>query len=108
MSPFDEEASVQALAGRLCERINLAIQEGRIAGLLPEAAITELVSNVVRLYAAVVEETDREIPVVDPTISTTEAMVVACALLRAQRLNPFDLALWFSRTPHPGHSAPGT
>jgi hypothetical protein len=25
-------------------------------------------------------------------------MVVACALLRAHNLNPFDLALWFSRT----------
>jgi hypothetical protein len=25
-------------------------------------------------------------------------MVVACALLHAQHMNPFDLALWFSRT----------
>lgn len=108
MSPSDEEASVQDLAGRLCERINLAIQDGRIAGFMPEEAITELVSSAVKLYAAAVEDADREIPVVDSTISTTEAMVVACALLRAQRLNPFDLALWFSRTPHSGHSAPGT
>jgi len=28
--------------------------------------------------------------------------VMACALLRAHHLNPFDLALWFSRTaPNP-------
>jgi hypothetical protein len=107
MSPSDEEASVRVLAGRLCERINLAIQDGRIVGLLPEEAITALMSSAVRLYSAVVEDADREIPVIDSTISTTEAMVVACALLRAQRLNPFDLALWFSRTPHSGHGAPG-
>jgi len=36
--------------------------------------------------------------VIDDTVSTTEAMVVACALLRAHHLNPFDLALWFQRT----------
>lgn len=107
MSPSNEEAGVQVLAGQLCERINLAIQDGRVAGFLPDEAITELMSSAVRLYAAVVEETDREIPVVDSTISTTEAMVVACALLRSQRLNPFDLALWFSRTPYPGRRAPG-
>jgi hypothetical protein len=35
--------------------------------------------------------------VIDGTVSTTEAMIMACALLRAQHLNPFDLALWFSR-----------
>jgi hypothetical protein len=52
----------------------------------------------VRLYAAVTEELEREIPPVDASISATEAMVVACALLRAHRLNPFDLALWFNRT----------
>ncbi len=107
MSPSDEQANVRALATQLGERIDLAIQEGRVAGFLPDEAITALMSSAVRLYAAVVEDTDREIPVVDSTISTTEAMVVACALLRAQRLNPFDLALWFSRTPHSRHSAPG-
>jgi hypothetical protein len=25
-------------------------------------------------------------------------MVLACALLRAQHMNPFDLALWFQKT----------
>jgi hypothetical protein len=60
--------------------------------------VTALMTEAVRLYAAVTEEIEREIPPIDASISTTEAMVVACALLRAHRLNPFDLALWFSRT----------
>jgi hypothetical protein len=52
----------------------------------------------VKFYAAAVEDAELELPVIDATVSTTEAMVVACALMRAHRLNPFDLALWFSRT----------
>lgn len=70
---------------------------GQIGRVAPED-VTALMTEAVRLYAAVTEEIEREIPPIDASISTTEAMVVACALLRAHRLNPFDLALWFSRT----------
>ena len=67
-------------------------------------------SGAVKLYAAMVEEEEsgtEAVPVIDGTVSTTEAMVVACALLRAQRLNPFDLAVWFSRTAT-GRGRPGS
>lgn len=51
-----------------------------------------------RWYAAAVEASGQEFRPIDATISATEAITLACALLRAQDLTPFDLALWFSRS----------
>ena len=73
------------------------MKAGEVADV-PQQDVTALVSGVVKLYAASAEESESDVPVIDATVSTTEAMVVACALLRAHHLNPFDLALWFSRT----------
>ena len=97
MSPSEASPNFAALARALHEGVAAASAAGKIAEVAPRD-VTALLSEAVRLYAAVVEETEREIPPIDASISTTEAMVVACALLRAHRLNPFDLALWFSRT----------
>lgn len=97
MSTSDLRPQFSDLARDLHDRVARVSDAGQIARVPPED-ITALTSEAVRLYAAVVEETEREIPPIDASISTTEAMVVACALLRAHRLNPFDLALWFSRT----------
>lgn len=60
-------------------------------------ALRNLVSAVTRLYAASCESAGQEFPPVDRDISTTEAMMLACALVRSQSLNAFDFALWFSR-----------
>jgi hypothetical protein len=54
-----------------------------------------LVSSATRLYAACCQNAGHEIAL-DSTVSTTDAVILACALLRACGLNPFDLALWFS------------
>jgi hypothetical protein len=100
MSASDASPQFSDLARALHERVGATIEAGQIARVAPQD-VTALLSEAVRLYAAVVEETEREIAPIDATISTTEGMVVACALLRAHHLNPFDLALWFSRTaPH--------
>lgn len=100
MSPSDANPEFDDLASDFHERLANVIDAGQIARV-PPPDVTSLVSDAVRLYAAVSEESERDVPVIDVSISTTEAMVVACALLRAHRLNPFDLALWFSRTaPH--------
>jgi hypothetical protein len=56
-----------------------------------------LVSSVTRLYAACSERAGAELPAIDATVSATDAVTLACAVLRAHGLNPFDLALWFSR-----------
>jgi len=97
MSTSEQNPELQDLARAFHASVATTIESGQVARVAP-GDVTALLSEAVRLYAAVVEETEREIPPIDATISTTEAMVVACALLRAHRLNPFDLALWFSRT----------
>ncbi|HEX5226926.1 MAG TPA: hypothetical protein VFW44_04415 [Bryobacteraceae bacterium] len=66
------------------------------ATLTPEE-IRAVLSAATRWYASAVEASGREFPPVDATISATEAITLACALLRSQDLTPFDLALWFSR-----------
>lgn len=100
MSPFDEAAKLSVLLAQLHAQLGRTVEAGEIANV-PSADVTNLVSGTVKLYAAIVEDAvsgaDR-VPVIDETVSTTEAMVMACALLRAHHLNPFDMALWFSRT----------
>jgi hypothetical protein len=97
MSASDVNPRLDDLTRDLHQRIAAVSDAGQIARVAPED-VTALMTEAVRLYAAVTEEIEREILPIDASISTTEAMVVACALLRAHRLNPFDLALWFSRT----------
>jgi hypothetical protein len=97
MSASNAHPRLDDLTRELHARIAGISDAGQIARVAPED-VTALMTEAVRLYAAVTEEIEREIPPIDASISTTEAMVVACALLRAHRLNPFDLALWFSRT----------
>ena len=104
MSPSEEATRLSALLVGLRGQIERTIGAGEV-DRVPRDDVTNLVSGAVKLYAAAVEETESEVPVIDDTVSTTEAMVVACALLRAQHLNPFDLALWFSRTARRGDTS---
>jgi hypothetical protein len=66
------------------------------AALSPDE-IRAVLSAATRWYASAVEASGQEFAPIDATISATEAITLACALLRAQDLTPFDLALWFSR-----------
>jgi hypothetical protein len=100
MSPSEQSAKLSALVRELGEQIARTVEAGELGEVRSED-LTNLMSGAVKLYAARVEEIEpgaETAPVVDDTVSTTEAIVVASALLRAHRLNPFDLALWFSRT----------
>jgi len=106
MSPSEPSRKLSALIQELRAQIESTIEAAELGQLRAEE-LANLMSGAVKLYAARVEEatSDAEtIPIIDDTVSTTEAVVVASALLRAHRLNPFDLALWFSRTAdQPGH-----
>jgi len=100
MSPSEPSAKLSALVRELGVEIERAVEAGG-AGEVRGEDLTSLMSGTVKLYAARVEEMEpgaEAIPVIDGTVSTTEAIVVAAALLRAHHLNPFDLALWFART----------
>lgn len=73
-----------------------AIEALNAATLGPDD-IRAVLSAATRWYALAVEASGEEFAPIDATISATEAITLACALLRAQDLTPFDLALWFSR-----------
>jgi hypothetical protein len=66
--------------------------------VVPDEQLRRLLSAAIRLYAAVSERAAEDIVPINADVSTTDAVVLACALLKAHELNPFDLALWFSRT----------
>ena len=70
---------------------------GNASELADLPALDQLLTPLVKLYAAATEATGRELPPVTQEATATEVVVLACALLRAQNLNPFDLAVWFSR-----------
>ncbi|HTA51977.1 MAG TPA: hypothetical protein VK757_04265 [Candidatus Acidoferrum sp.] len=97
MSPSEEAAKLSGAVAAVRERIEAATEAGELAAVAPED-VTNLLTAGIKLYAAYAEELETEVPPVDSSLSTTEAMVVACALLRAQHMNPFDLAVWFQKT----------
>jgi len=49
------------------------------------------------LYASASEQAGRELPPLTPDVSTTDAVTLACALIRSHDLTPFDMAMWFGR-----------
>ena len=97
MSPSEESAKLSGVVVKLREQIGKTMRAGELAAV-PREDVTSLVTEAIKLYAAYAEELECEISPTDSSVSTTEAMVVACALLRAQHMSPFDLALWFQRT----------
>jgi hypothetical protein len=91
----DSEAMSASEAAAALEALNSAS--------LTQDDIRAVLSVATRWYASAVEASGTEFRPVDATISATEAVTLACALLRSQDLTPFDLALWFPR----GAPAPG-
>jgi len=101
MSPSEPQSrpGPAALAEQLEDLTALATSAAAGPGaVLSDEELRRLLSAAIRLYAAVSEQAARDIVPIDAEVSTTDAVVLACALLKARELNPFDLALWFSRT----------
>jgi hypothetical protein len=61
-----------------------------------ESSLRRIVTAAARLHARYAESAGRVDPLRED-VSPTEAVDLACGLLRSRDLNPFDLALWFSR-----------
>jgi hypothetical protein len=49
------------------------------------------------MYAAASARAGMELAPLAPDVSTTDALTLACALVRSQDLTPFEMAIWFSR-----------
>jgi hypothetical protein len=64
---------------------------------LTEDEVQAIVSAATRLYASASEQAGRELPPLTPDVSTTDAVTLACALIRSHDLTPFDMAMWFGR-----------
>jgi hypothetical protein len=62
--------------------------------------VRAVVTAATRLYARESERAGEPLAPLAPDVSATDALTLACALLRSQDLTPFDMAVWFSRTPH--------
>ena len=61
-------------------------------------AVRALVTAATRLYARASEQAGAPLPPLTADVPATDALTLACALLRSQDLTPFDMAVWFSRT----------
>ena len=59
--------------------------------------VRAIVSAATRLYSNASGRAGYELPPVDTTVSTTDAISLACALVRSQDLTPFEMAMWFGR-----------
>ena len=94
-SPVAER--LQGLAGPVRASETTAALESLSAATLTREDIRSILSAATPWYASAVEASGEEFRPVDSTIAATEAVTLACALLRSQDLTPFDLALWFSR-----------
>ena len=70
----------------------------RLAGRddLSPADVRAIVSAATRLYANASAQAGRELPLA-AGVSATDAVMLACALMRSQGLTPFDMAMWFGR-----------
>ena len=91
MSPSEvrlkaDTTSVVAILEQLAGRTDLSDDE-----------VCAIVSAATRLYASASTQAGRELPPLTADVATTDAITLACALLRSQDLTPFDMAMWFSK-----------
>ncbi len=86
---------VDELVATLDAEVTAGLTDGAIAALDPGTA-RRLVSAAARCWAVAAEEGAEPPDGRDTT--PTDAVALATAALRSHDLNPFDLALWFSRS----------
>ena len=84
--PKADTTSAVALLNQLADREDLT-----------EHDVRAIVSAATRLYANASTRAGRELPPLAADVSTTDAVTLACALIRSQDLPPFDMAMWFGR-----------
>ena len=71
------------------------------SGELSPESVRAVVSAATRLFAQASDRAGGPVAPLAPDVSTTDALILACALLRSHDLTPFDMAVWFSRSQRP-------
>lgn len=91
-------AELEAAADAVFEAAERALANETTAEI-PDEVIQKLLTAASKLYAHKLDTEDRIfLPVVSrQALTATEVVQTACELIRAVDLNPFDLAMWFSR-----------
>jgi hypothetical protein len=82
------------------ERAVSVLEQLTDGGDVSPDTVRAVVTAATRLYARELERAGQPLAPLAPDVSATDALTLACALLRSQDLTPFDMAVWFSRTPH--------
>lgn len=91
-------AAFETAANTLFDAAERALADETTEAISDEA-IQKIVTAASKLYARKLEMEDRIfLPVVSrQAVTATEAVQIACEVMRAADLNPFDLAMWYSR-----------
>jgi hypothetical protein len=71
------------------------------SGELSPESVRAVVSAATRLFAQASDRAGGPVAPLAADVSTTDALILACALLRSHDLTPFDMAVWFSRSQRP-------
>jgi hypothetical protein len=106
--PRPAPSDVDRMADALFDAVEATLAD-EAGHAVSDEAVQKLMTAAVKLYhRKSVAEGRALLPVVSPqALTPTEAVQSACELIRAVDLNPFDLALWFSK-PRPDGTPGGT
>lgn len=101
--PNDELAWVDTFAADLHKTAKELVVKGEAARVSDEA-LAQILTAAVRLYYAKAEGEGRSPPAIvqegpEETLTPTEMLTAVSELLRAVRLGPMELGLWFRRRP---------
>jgi len=98
VDPASEKVTLSADATRLAAEIERGLEHGRPDLVAPEA-LQALMAALCRSYAAQVEAGSDSLPLKDRgSVSNTDIMIMASALLRSADLAVFELGMWQSWT----------
>jgi hypothetical protein len=64
--------------------------------LVSQSELSALLSDAIKRYASLSSDPYGDEALAGLDVTTTEACIVATALLRSQALTPFEFAVWFS------------
>ena len=89
----NDGTAVEKSATRLAADIDALLAAGK-SGVISEEAIQALLAAAVRLYAGRQEDGPPFLPFNEQDVTATEVLISAAAMLKAARLEVFELTMW--------------